>query len=146
MSASLSPPYEPVLRPIATWAVPAAFSSSITCPRGTMLGLKPIPSSAITSAPRPASATSSRSICAARPRREEEQKRGLASGLQHGRRGVCQRALARPELESRLGARVLHGGKQLRAFFGERLVHEDQHPLAGLDPRGADEIAAPAGM
>ena len=64
---SFVPPYEPAFRPIATWAVPAAFSSSITCPRGFMLGLRPIPSSAMTSPPVPARSTRSRSIEAARP-------------------------------------------------------------------------------
>src|SRR5262245_12149742 len=57
--ASLSPPYVPVLRPIATWAVPAAFSSSMTWPRGVRAWFSPIPSSAITSAPSPASSTMS---------------------------------------------------------------------------------------
>ena len=57
MAAALSPQYGPRLLPIATCAVPAAFSSKRTWPRGRSAGLSPIPSSAITSAPSPASST-----------------------------------------------------------------------------------------
>ena len=53
IAASLSPQYGPRLFPIATCAVPAAFSSKRTWPRGRRAGLSPIPSSAITSAPCP---------------------------------------------------------------------------------------------
>src|ERR671933_268856 len=87
-----------------------------------------------------------RGLVAARRLREEEQEVGVARRLLHRRRRLRERPLARPELEPPLRARVLGRGEELRALLDERLVDEDEHALAGLDPGRADEVPAPAGM
>ena len=111
IAASLSPQYGPRLLPIATCAVPAAFSSKRTWPRGRSAGLSPIPSSAITFAPWPASSTrrlrafaaSPPSIDLARPSSNRSTTgSGKSSAL--GPHGIVRSTTSTPSAPSACGA------------------------------------------
>jgi hypothetical protein len=59
---------------------------------------------------------------------------------------MSERTLSGPELEPRLGLRIFDRGEELRPLLDERLVDDDEHPLAGREPGSIDEVPAPAGM
>ena len=69
--------------------------------------------------------------------------RACVRSVEHGRRRVLERPLAGPDLEPRLAARVGDGRDELRPLFEQRLVDDDDHRLARLQPGGLDQVGAP---
>ncbi len=75
---------------------------------------------------------------------EEEREIGCPCSVEDAGRGCGEGAFARPELEPRLAARILHRRSQLGALRPERLVDDDEHTLAGAEPARPDQVLAPA--
>jgi hypothetical protein len=75
---------------------------------------------------------------------EEEQQVGIAGCRERAGRRALDWPFAQPQLQMRASARVGDRGDELRALLHERLVHDHEHPLAGLHASRLDQVRAPA--